>query len=328
MSVKILFLTNGYPTDKHPEYCIFTKEQIDSILNLDTVSGELYFVNAREKGYLAYLKAFIDLNRIIDKYDMIHAFHGLSLIMAWLLRPNKKILISFLNSIENEYAENSAPIKSILTFLTLRLVKKNSISMIFKNALTNRYPGREYYLPNGVDTERFKPIDRIIAKRALGLDINKRYVLFVSSKNKLRPQKRYDRFNNVMEILKNRLSDVEELIMVNEPRERVSLFFNAASLHLLTSDFEGSPNSVKESIACETPVVVTDVGNVRDLIMDTPNCHIIYDFSVEGLAEKCMDILKSPDERKYMREKLFKKRLDINSKANDLITIYNYIHNG
>lgn len=95
-------------------------------------------------------------------------------------------------------------------------------------------------------------MDRDEGIAALELDPARGYFLFVSSKSRHGKQKRYNRFLEVLLGLleTSELSDVEEVVTENEPRHRIQLFFSAASLHLFTSDFEGSPTSVKESRAC------------------------------------------------------------------------------
>ena len=92
------------------------------------------------------------------------------------------------------------------------------------------------------------------ARDFLSLDHNKKYILFVSS-NFIRKQKRLDIFLKTIKHLKLNYPkyNFEPLLMINEERSKVPYYFNATDLHLLTSDFEGSPNSVKESIFCNTP---------------------------------------------------------------------------
>ena len=53
--------------------------------------------------------------------------------------------------------------------------------------------------------------------------------------------------------------------------------FNAADVLLLTSDREGSPNTVKEAMACNLPVVATDVGDVRSRLDGVANSHVAAD---------------------------------------------------
>ncbi len=81
--------------------------------------------------------------------------------------------------------------------------------------------------------------------------------------------------------------------MRNVDRPLVPLYLNAANLHMISSDFEGSPNSVKEYMCCNTPVVSTPVGNVQEMIGDIPGAYVTKGFTTEELAEDCDKVLRS-----------------------------------
>ena len=124
----------------------------------------------------------------------------------------------------------------------------------------------------GSDTISCKTsLNKIESKKKVGLDIDKKYILFVSS-NFIRNQKRYDIYKKTVNILKTIDSKFEELLLINQDREIVPFYFNSSELHLLTSDFEGSPNSVKEALACNLDVISTNVGNVKYLLNNLKNC--------------------------------------------------------
>ena len=100
-------------------------------------------------------------------------------------------------------------------------------------------------------------------------------------------------------------------------------YLSASSLHIITSDFEGSPNSIKECMACNTPVVSTPVGNVGDLIGNIKGCYISQSFDCKELAELA---IKSLNHKNFSsREKLLDKKLDIKSVAEKLLNIYKSI---
>ena len=84
--------------------------------------------------------------------------------------------------------------------------------------------------------------------------------------------------------------------MINEPRDRVPLFFFACDCHVLTSDFEGSPNSIKEAMACNTPCVSTPVGNVPFLLEGLSNYAVTTSFCEYELADKVREVLVSEHE--------------------------------
>ena len=89
-----------------------------------------------------------------------------------------------------------------------------------------------------------------------------------------------------------------------------------------SSDFEGSPNSVKECLASNTCVVSTPVGDLEFLISDVCGCHVSKTFSANELAQLCLRSLDT--EFTNGRNKLLEKGLDMNIIARRIITeVYN-----
>jgi len=69
-------------------------------------------------------------------------------------------------------------------------------------------------------------------------------------------------------------ANVELLIVYHKPPEQMPAFYSASDVLLLTSDWEGSPNVVKEALACDLPVVSVPVGDVEERIRGLPACSI------------------------------------------------------
>ena len=139
--------------------------------------------------------------------------------------------------------------------------------------------------------------------------------------NSRRTQKRFDRYNDVINNLKLDFLEIEPLILKNTERELIPLFINSSSLHLITSDFEGSPNSVKECMACNVPVVSTPVGDIFDNFGDLQNCLVAKDFDVKSLTKLCKKIL-SQNISNNSRDKIFKLKFTSSLVADQLIKIY------
>jgi len=315
--MKVLHITNNYPTGNLPIFGIFVKEQIDSLVD-SGIETELFFINGREKGSFEYVKSIFKIARILDKkkYEIIHCHHSFSALVLFLAtifrRKKNKYLVSFQSDPKNEFFG-----------LFYRLFKFKFDGFIFKNK-PNLGDKKSFYLPNGVNEFLFRPILRNEACNYLSLDINKKYILFVSS-NKLRKEKRFDVFQKVLRILQTNYPKLnfEMINMINVSRSDVPFFFNAASVHLLTSDFEGSPNSVKESIFCNTPVVSTNVGNVDEICRGIKGCFVSSSNNTNELADLVIKAINVDDFNG--RDILLKKGYSINNVALKLIDSYKKI---
>jgi glycosyltransferase involved in cell wall biosynthesis len=109
-------------------------------------------------------------------------------------------------------------------------------------------------LPCGVDLQRFTPLDRATARSRLGLEPNRRYILFPA--DPARSVKRHDRASQ----LAARFPEAELLSLRRVPPEDVPLWVNASNAVLVTSDSEGFGLAVLEALACDVPVLATPVG--------------------------------------------------------------------
>src|SRR5207247_7631280 len=122
---------------------------------------------------------------------------------------------------------------------------------------------RTTVIPTGVDTQLFYPRSRNTARAEIGLPVDERVVLFNASSN---PRiKRLDLARAAVDRARSLCGAIrfEVLEGATDPKV-VPLLLNAADCLLVTSDWEGSPNIVKEAIACNLPVVSVDVGDVAE----------------------------------------------------------------
>ncbi len=327
--MKVLHVTNAYPYPGNPIYGIFIKEQIDS-LHGTTATNVVRFINGQKYGKFEYIRALPGIISDAGNYDIIHCHHLLSALPLLLLKSylKAKVIVSLMSDGKNEILLPNNFATRRFSSWAYRMVLSRSDSRIFKKRIPEELSAdrNSHYLPNGVNLSLFEPISQSLAKEKLQLDPSKRYVLFVSSGGLHRPEKRYDKFRAVMKILKveKGLNNIEELLLTSIPRELVNYYFNAASLHLLTSDFEGSPNSVKEALACNVPVVSTDVGNVRDIMQDTHPCGVSQSGSPSELASLAHQALTA-ERPANLREQLIVNKFDSQSTASKLLQIYESI---
>jgi glycosyltransferase involved in cell wall biosynthesis len=138
-----------------------------------------------------------------------------------------------------------------------------------------RFRHREVHvIPHEVDLGVFSASDRCRARAQLGLDPDRRYVLFAADPQI--PVKNFPLAQRAVEAAQRSLPDLElELLVVHrEPQPRLALYMSACDVLAFPSWQEGSPNIIKQAMACNLPIVSTDVGDVRTLISATDGCHV------------------------------------------------------
>lgn len=325
--MKVLQVTTNYPTKSNPIFGIFMKEQVESLEPLG-VENTIFFSNGSENnvgkkngGAWIHIKSIFKLSwhLFTHRYDLVHCHSALSGMILLLSGGAffKKCIISFQNDPDKE--GDKKYFRILYPFFNKVIVKKPTSYSSWKKVV---------YLPNGCDSDFFRPMDKNECKQQLGLNPNKRYILFVdSNRSRNRTQKRKDRFDETMDILRTKYghNDIEELVMIGVARKDVPTWMNACDLHLLSSDQEGSPNSVKECLFCGVPVVSTNVGNVVDLLDNMPSCYVSKDFSAETLAKAIDKAFNIKATSSDIREAIIKKGLDMNSVAEKLLNVYNYL---
>ena len=285
--MKILHVTTNYPTPEYPIFGIFLKEQVESLQKIG-IDCDVFYCDGQNKGFRKYITYVPSLWRraLFGGYDIIHCHHALSAIILWMTGAPliKKVVLSYQNDPTREWGDKVFRFFNV--FFKAFILKNNS-----KHYL--KYP-KMHYLPNGCNQDLFKPMDKQDCRKKLDWKQNKNYIIYMDSNKGVRTQKRRDRFEETIDILRGQYGyDVEMVVMRNVRRELIPIYLNAADLHLISSDFEGSPNSVKECMCCNTPVVSTNVGNVEEMIGDIDGSYVVNDFTAQALAEACDKVLKS-----------------------------------
>jgi len=285
--MKVLHITCNYPTDRFPVFGIFVKEQVESLQKIG-VDCDVFFSNGKEQGGMKAHKASIKkVRKLLEEnhYDVIHCHHSISGLILLLSGEafRNKCVVSYQNDPTREFG-------GMRLFRLLYLCFNN---IIIKNTTPLLEKKKVIYLPNGTNADFFKPMDRDSCRAQLGWDINKHYILYMDSNKGTRTQKRHDRYLEVLELLKQDFDNIVSAELSNTPREQIPTYMNACDLHLMTSDFEGSPNSVKECLCCNTPVVCTPVGNVPDMMGDIPGCYVTKSFTADELADCVKKVLTS-----------------------------------
>jgi len=129
-------------------------------------------------------------------------------------------------------------------------------------------------IPSSTDTDLFRPMNRRICREELGWEHDTPTAVYFVGNNP--GKKRLDLALEVENHLREKSPDVLfKLIREEVPISRVPTFLNAADCLVYLSDFEGSPNLIREACACSTPIVTVPVGDVRDVLIDVAPARIV-----------------------------------------------------
>tara|TARA_Y100001958_G_C21244981_1_gene574418 strand:- start:2811 stop:3731 length:921 start_codon:yes stop_codon:yes gene_type:complete len=237
------------------------------------------------KGFTGYLKNIPILKKhlINNKYDIIHAHYSMSGFVSSFAGA-KPLIVSLMGSDVNSSLFFKYIIKIFCSFFWKKIIVKSNK---MKNSL-----GIDDVLviPNGIDMKRFKPINKSDALEYLGWDSTKKHILFGA--DPIKPVKNYKLAKSAFNLLNNKNIELHNLS--NIPNEIMPYYYNGSDVLLLTSFSEGSPNVVKEAMSCNTPIVSTDVGDIKQIINHTDGC-FITSFRADDVAGKIIKALDHND---------------------------------
>lgn len=298
----------------------FINSQKESIEKL-SVQIDVFLIPG--KGFCNYIKSIRLIRAECKKknYDIIHAHYGFSGLIVLLAFLKKPVVISFMGDdllgTSTEKGRNT--IKSVLIARINRALSPLYNSVIVKSKqLGSLLPKIPFHIiPNGVDFEKYYPYDKQEARKKLGIDLQAKVVVFAASKDS--PNKNFKLAKNSISLLQDKLT---LLILENTPPHEVYFYFNAADLVLLLSFHEGSPNVIKEAMACNCPIVSTNVGDVEEVINKTEGC-FICSYKPEDVAEKITKAIKF-GKRTNGREMI--KHLESGVVAKEIVALYESIN--
>ena len=239
-------------------------------------------------------------------FDLIHAHYGLTAPMA-LAQFRLPVVLSLWGS------DLHLP---FVEFVSRACVPFCDEVIVMSEEMQSRL-GRECTIvPDGVDLDRFRPIPKSEARPEVGWSDEAYHVLFPYPPS--RERKNHPRARRIVDAA-DRLLDrpVRFQVVWGVDHDDIPTYLNAADLLLLTSHSEGSPNSVKEALACNVPVVSTDVGDVRERLDGVqPSAVGVTD---EELVDGVVDVLES-GERSNGRE--VAREVSLERATEDLLAVY------
>ena len=283
----------------------FITDQVEALQKAGVVCD--YFT-VEGKGMKGYLRNYIPMMRKIREFlpDIIHAHYGLSGLLANLQRKVPVVTTYHGSDINNPKVLRYSKVSIILSAWNIFVSDKNIQLAGVK--------GKFSLIPCGVDTDIFRPIERKPVREKLEFRESDHIVLFAGA---------FDNPVKNPELAKEALAKVPDarlMEMKGYSRVQVAELMNAADVCLMTSHSEGSPQVIKEAMACNCPIVSVDVGDVRDVIQYTDQCHICG-YDAREITGKLNEIFKN-GKRTNGRSVIIARNLDQKSVAHQIYNIY------
>lgn len=292
-------------------FASFIVEQAEA---LKRVGCDIDFFGLQGNGFRGYLKNLPALKRKIKAFHphLIHAHYGLSGLLANFQRK-VPVVTTYHGSDIND--------RKVLPFSKLAMHLSAWNIFVSQKTLEIAKPNKRYsLLPCGIDLTELQLTEKQEARRKMHLSLGKKFILFAGA------------FDNAV---KNAQLAQEAIAQLDDPnlellelkgysREEVTLLMCAADAFLMTSYAEGSPQVIKEAMACGCPIVSVDVGDVKERIQDVEGCFVAKTRDPKELAVLLSKALPFEGKTKG-REKMIADGLDNRNVGERLMEIYHEI---
>ena len=285
--MKILIVGNNKPRHFAP----FVEEQARALQQLGC---DVVFFGVQGKGIWGYLRCLPTLMRAIQQHqpDLIHAHYGLSGLLANLQRRVPVITTYHGSDINVPAVRRFSKIAMRLSAHNIFVSQRNVILALSPNSLiTYRLKKRYTLLPCGVNLPlswcelQTQQVEQLTLNQWVQGKLNAgvKHVLFAGA------------FNNAVkdpELAKAAINELASegvkvalIELKGFNRDQVnSLMYNCDTL-LMTSKTEGSPQVIKEAMACGCPIVSVDVGDVAERVEGVDGCYVVHTREPKDIAE-------------------------------------------
>lgn len=323
LNMKILFVGSS---NKYKEGSPIMRNQGAS-LEKKGVSVDYFLIFG--KGFTGYLRNIYRLRKFlkVNDYDIIHAHYGLSGIISLFSLKGQKLVVSFmgddiLGSVSSKGERKYASV--CMSYLNIHLFARFYDAVIVKSSEMLNKAGRKknfILIPNGVNMELFRPMDQNECRRSLSWAEDQVHILFPS--DPARGEKNYGLAVEAVGKIKGKRT-VNLHNLKDTSHDQVPVIMNASDVVILTSLHEGSPNVVKEALACNRPVVAVETGDTGNLLKNTKGCYLAS-YQPTDFYEKIVEALRFSDSGQPTsgRMRLQEMGLSSTAVAERLISVYN-----
>ena len=260
--MRVLVVTNLQADAATPQRGRWVHDQVDELRRLGVEIEVFSFPVGRKE----YAPATRGLRRRLrhESFDLVHAHYGLAGLVA-AAAGAKPLLVTYHGT-----DVRHRTVGALSRRLARRAVLNAAVSRSLFEPDGDRpglplLPGRSAVLPCGPDLRRFTPMPRGEARKQLGLQPDEGFLFFPANPD--RPEKRHDRAAELARACEARLITGGHI----DP-DAMPLWLNAASVVLITSDYEGFGMATLEALSCQVPVLSTPVGIAPFVLKGVGGC--------------------------------------------------------
>ncbi len=246
---------------KEHGFAPFVTEQMAA---LEKSGVECCFFPVRNKGLMGYLKQLPELKRAIKEFtpDVVHAQYGLCGLLANLQRRVPVVTTYHGSDINDKKVLRLSKIAIRCSAFNIFVSQKN---------IEIAKPKKKFALiPCGINLDDYQIVEKAESRKQMGLEFDKKYILFAGAfdnaiKNAALAKAAVTLLND---------KNTELLELKGYTRKQVAILMQAVDAFLMTSFTEGSPQVIKEALACGCPIVSVDVGDVKERAEGVDGCFI------------------------------------------------------
>ncbi len=276
---------------------------------------QIEYYGIKGKGGMGYYYNRGALLKIINEYspDIIHAHFGLSGLLA-VLQNKVPVVITFHNGETHTFMGNLLSSIAAQRAKHVVYVAEHIRKLCFLKA-------KNYtIMPCGINLSdcNITPFEE--ARKALGFDKDKKYILFGGAFDNLR--KNFPLLKEAIALLPNK-EQIVCLEMKGLSRAECTLKMCACDIFALPTKSEGSPQALKEAMACNCPIIATDVADIKHLLGNVEG-HYICSFNASIVAKQISKAL-SFGERTKGRQRIIDLGLTNDLVAKKLLSIYHTV---
>jgi teichuronic acid biosynthesis glycosyltransferase TuaC len=278
--MKVLFVTSRYPTPQTPGDSPVIKQSKEALEALGH-TVDVYYIDSRASKK-AYLPKLLKMPALAGNYDVVHGHYGWLTALVCRFQFRTPVVVTFRGDDVLNPREG---------WMSRFLVKTIDYAITMSDEMKRKLGRADtLVMPYGIDAAVFKPEPRAQAREKLGLHPSKPYVFFAFEPS--RPTKAFHLVEGAMALVKQDFPDVELVSVWDKTHEDVARYMNACDVLVNTSNWEGSPSSVREALACNMPVVAVDAGDTWSHIDGVENCYKV-ERDVVDIADKLKRVLAS-----------------------------------